>query len=64
MKIITLLIYLECIESYKGSCFTCSWMRYRYPKTNECGYYNKVYIDVIENCTKYNISYKDIDKGL
>jgi hypothetical protein len=39
-------------------------MRYRYPKTNECGYYNKVYIDVIENCTKYNISYKDIDKGL
>lgn len=62
--ILIVLLYLNLCSGYKGSCFTCTWMRYKYPKMNECGYYNKVYIDVIENCTKYNISYRDIKKGL
>jgi hypothetical protein len=47
-----------------GSCHTCVWIRYGFPKHNHCAYYQKPCIDAIKNCSHYDISFKLIKRGL
>lgn len=60
MKLILLLPVINAL----GSCHTCVWIRYKYPKQNDCTYYQKPCIDAIKNCSHYDISFKLIKKGL
>ena len=59
-----LLYFLLPFVKSLGSCHTCVWIRYGFPKHNNCAYYQKPCIDAIKNCSHYDISFKLIKRGL
>jgi hypothetical protein len=56
--------FLVSVEALEGSCHNCLWIRYRFPRINQCAYYQKPCIDAIRNCSHYDISFRLIKKGL
>lgn len=58
--------FIDCYEmkSIKGACHTCRWVKYRFPSTTECIYYQKPIEIAIKNCTDYRINMKLIKKSL
>ena len=53
--LLVLINYITLIYAMKGSCYTCIWIRYRYPQTNFCDKYKDNCNKVVRNCTLYEM---------
>ena len=47
-----------------GTCTNCVWIRYGFPRHNNCAYYQKPCSIAIQNCTHYDLSFRSIHRGL
>lgn len=55
---------MQFVDAYQGTCTNCVWIRYGFPRHNNCAYYQKPCIDAIKNCSHYDISFRAIKRGL